>query len=117
MSNRNLRVRGRRDWLAIGALFAVMNGCAGDGCGCSLEELPGGKLPADQTIEGGAQMRVTATGLGKIEQLVDDVVNDALGEGMCLNEGDQGIVVGDIEWCMNNDGSCTTACEVNFHVD
>ena len=106
-----------RDWLVVLSLFLIMNGCAGNGCGCNLEELPGGALPADQTLEGGAQMRVTPTGVEKIEQVADDVINDALADGMCVPEGSQGIVIGDIEWCMNNDGSCVNGCNLHFHVD
>jgi len=107
-----------RHWLLIALLFVVMNGCGGNGCGgCNLEELPGGALPADQTLEGGAQMRVTPAGVAKLEAVADDVINDALAEGMCLPKGSQGIVIGDIDWCMNNDGTCTPGCNLHFHVD
>jgi hypothetical protein len=109
--------RSLRDWLLVLSLFVILNGCAGNGCGCNLEELPAGGLPADQTLEGGAQMRVTSTGVDKIEQVADDVINDALANGMCIGEGSQGIVIGDIEWCMNDDGSCNNGCNLHFHVD
>jgi MYXO-CTERM domain-containing protein len=118
MSNASVRGRSRRDWLLIAALFLIANGCgAGNGCGCTFEALPPGGLPDDQTLEGGAQMRVTPSGVAKIEQVVDDVINDALGDGMCIGEGSQGIGIGDIEWCMNDDGSCNNGCELNFNVD
>jgi MYXO-CTERM domain-containing protein len=105
------------DWLLVLSLFVIMNGCAGNGCGCNFDELPSGGLPSDQTLEGGAQMRVTPAGLDKIEQVADDVINDALAGGMCVPEGSQGILIGDIEWCMNNDGSCVNGCDVDFNVD
>ena len=113
----NSKARPVRDWLLVLSLFLIMNGCAGNGCGCTFADLPGGALPADQTLEGGAQMRVTPTGMAKIETVATDVINDALADGMCVPEGSQGIVIGDIEWCMNNDGSCTNGCNLHFHVD
>src|SRR5688500_20253840 len=48
-----------RDRLLFAGVLLVIAGCGGDGCaGCDLAPLPVGALPADQTVEGGAQVRV-----------------------------------------------------------
>ncbi len=68
---------------------AVLSGaCSGGGGGCggcgSTQPLPAGGLPVDQTVEGGGQIRVTPSGMGKIQTLARDMVDDALGEGFCV---------------------------------
>ena len=64
MSNLLGALRARRDLLLHAALLVTIAACVGDGCaGCGMGPLPGGALPADQTIEGGAQVRVTPAGI------------------------------------------------------
>ena len=116
MSNLSRGGRGRGLLVSAG-LILFFGACAGDGCGCGMEPLPGGALPADQTIEGGGQVRVTASGMNKVEQIISGAVNDALGEGMCLPSGSQGVGVGDVDWCYQNQGTCTPGCQVNINVD
>ncbi|MBA3538563.1 MAG: hypothetical protein H0T79_02960, partial [Deltaproteobacteria bacterium] len=60
-------VRKARLNAALSALFLIGAGaCSGStGC-CGLQPLPEGKLPADQTVEGGGQVRVTRSGFDKI---------------------------------------------------
>ncbi|HUS65354.1 MAG TPA: MYXO-CTERM sorting domain-containing protein [Kofleriaceae bacterium] len=99
------------------SLALAMGACAGDGCGCGFEPLPGGALPSDQTVEGGAQIRLTPSGMQKVQEVVGGAVNDMLADGMCIGENDQGVGVGDIVWCMNDDGSCQSGCNVGVHVD
>jgi MYXO-CTERM domain-containing protein len=117
MSNAGRTIRGRTDLIVVLGLSVVMGACAGDGCGCGFEPLPGGALPLDQTLEGGAQIRVTPAGMDKVEQVIDDAVTDSLADGMCIGENDQGIGVGDIVWCMNDDGVCNAGCNLGFNVD
>jgi len=120
MSNPSRAARGRRrDLLLYAALVLVIAGCGGDGCaGCGLGPLPGGSLPSDQTIEGGAQVRVTPAGINKVEGVVGDVIEDALeGQGICIPEGSQGIGIGDIEFCFNDDGSCNNGCQAGLTID
>ncbi|MBT8495555.1 MAG: hypothetical protein KJO07_21075, partial [Deltaproteobacteria bacterium] len=67
------------------ALFAMASGCTGGGCsGCAFEELPEGGLPAAQTVEGGAQVRITETGFETIEGLIVALLDDAIGSGFQL---------------------------------
>jgi hypothetical protein len=112
-------LRARRDLLLHAALVLTIAACGGGGCaGCDLEPLPGGSLPADQTIEGGAQVRVTPAGINKVEGVVSDVVEDALeGQGICIPEASQNILIGDIELCTEDDGSCNNGCEAGLTID
>ena len=95
--------------------FAFLVGMAscdlGSGCGCAVQSLPPGGLPADQTIEGGAQLRVTSSGFSKITSLIPAVVNDALAGGFCIprdNVLDAGVAEATI---------CGTAAGGFFHSD
>jgi uncharacterized protein (TIGR03382 family) len=97
-------------------LFA--GACAGNGCsGCSLEELPAGGLPAAQTVEGGAQIRVTAQGFDTLEEVANDVLGDTLEGGLCMPEAAVDLFVGDLEYCFGDNGGCDDACDVDLHVD
>lgn len=116
MSINAQKSKGRRDWLMAIGLLALFGACGGEGCGCGMEPLPGGSLPADQTLEGGGQMRITPTGLTKVEQVLDDVVTDSV-DGMCIPQGSQGVGVGTVQWCYTNDGSCTPGCQVDVTID
>lgn len=94
--------------------------CAGNGCnGCSTTPLPGGALPADQTIEGGGQLRVSASGLGKFSALVQGVLLDALGGGFCTPAGyvDGGTGT-EATWCGTSPGGACTGqgCDVDVSV-
>src|SRR5688572_29388076 len=63
--------------LSLVFLLAMAScGDLGSGCGCSMQPLPGGKLPADQTIEGGGQIRVTRAGFAKVSGFIGGVIND-----------------------------------------
>lgn len=72
---------------AFAAAFFLAIGCGGEGCaGCQTQPLPAGGLPGDQTVEGGAQIRVTEAGFTKISQIIPGVVNDLLEGGVCIPE-------------------------------
>ena len=60
-------------WLACAL---ALGGC-GD-LGCNLQPLPGGALPADQTVEGGGQIRVTQPGFQKLTSLIPAAINDLI---------------------------------------
>src|SRR5690349_3286942 len=99
---------------------AWMVGCAGQGCGgCGLQPLPAGGLPADQTIEGGAQIRVTPTGFSKLTSIIPGIVNDTLAGGFCLPKGQVDLQVVDFRFCdANPPGSCgNDTCAVDVSVD
>jgi hypothetical protein len=83
-----------------------------------MAPLPNGSLPADQTIEGGAQVRVTPAGFTKLTAIVPAVLNDSLDDGFCLGENqvvDAGIAEASI--CSGNDGMCTPGCQIDILVD
>jgi MYXO-CTERM domain-containing protein len=112
----------QRRWLNVlaSAGFIVVMGCgdSGLGCGCEMQPLPPGGLPADQTIEGGLQVRVTRTGFQNVKNVVAALINDAFGPGFCIGEIGAGIFIADVEACYQND--CTggaTGCQVDVALE
>jgi hypothetical protein len=95
--------------------FAVMSGCGGlgQGCGCSTKPLPTGGLPADQTVEGGAQVRVTPTGFQKLTSILPALLNKQLGNGFCVPKGNTLAT----DYCYQNDGSCAPGCNVSVYLN
>ncbi|RMH41410.1 MAG: hypothetical protein D6689_11245, partial [Deltaproteobacteria bacterium] len=104
----------RFDWVVALAVL-IGSGCSGGGCnGCAVDPLPPGGLPADQTIEGGMQVRVTRTGFDAIENIVKAVVQDSFGDGFCVGRQSIDAFVADGEACYRND--CTggaRGCQVD----
>jgi hypothetical protein len=119
MSKLRRAVRGDRDRLLLAGLaLAIAAGCGGDGCaGCDLAPLPAGGLPADQTIEGGAQVRVAPSGFGKVEAIIGGIIDDALGAGICIPPGETDTPLGDLTFCFENQGDCAPGCEADIAVD
>ncbi|HEY4242182.1 MAG TPA: MYXO-CTERM sorting domain-containing protein [Kofleriaceae bacterium] len=112
--------------LMFSALFVVaMGACSGaTGCGAcsSAGPLPAGGLPVDQTIEGGAQIRITPQGFQKLTSILPGVVNSALGSGFCLGQGTIGSPGGTFGtgayYCDGNEGaSCNPGCEFAISVN
>ena len=90
--------------LILSALFVlVMGACGGTGGGCggcsgtSTPPLPTGGLPAGQTIEGGAQVRVTSHGMGAITQVVKPLLLSQISGGICLPKGS--FLGGTVSYC------------------
>lgn len=86
-------VRSTKLDLILSALFVVAMGCGNFGsCGAcgAVQPLPGGKLPSEQTVEGGAQIRVTQAGFTKLTQLLPMLLNQQLGGGFCIPRGEVG---------------------------
>ncbi|MBS1123758.1 MAG: hypothetical protein H6Q90_5986 [Deltaproteobacteria bacterium] len=106
-------IRSNRLNLVLGALFIVSMGACGNlgGCGgCSASQpLPGGKLPADQTVEGGAQIRVTSQGFTKLTQVLPGLINSGFANGFCVPKGS---ALG-IAYCDLNQSQCAPGCKVN----
>jgi MYXO-CTERM domain-containing protein len=106
------KLRAARD-LALGALFIVAMGACGStgGCSCaSVQPLPAGGLPAAQTIEGGAQIRVTPHGFQTLTSVLPGLINEQLSAGFCL-PGDS-VLLGAFSYCESNSGGCTNGCRV-----
>ncbi|HEX4452943.1 MAG TPA: MYXO-CTERM sorting domain-containing protein [Kofleriaceae bacterium] len=103
----------------LAALFVVtMGACSGSsGCSCgSSSPLPTGGLPGDQTIEGGAQVRVTPAGFNKLTSILPQTLNTALGGGICIPSGNAGGAAG-ASWCDTKEGGvCGTGngCAVSL---
>jgi MYXO-CTERM domain-containing protein len=90
----------------------IAAGACSDQSGCGTQPLPGGALPPSQTIEGGAQIRVTNQGFNKLKALVPDLINDQLGGGFCVGSG---TVLG-MNYCFKNQGTCTPGCNLSVSV-
>lgn len=99
--------------------FGVASACSGGGlgCGCTSLPLPAGGLPADQTVEGGAQIRITPAGMQKINTLVTSLVEDSLGSGICIPSGEIGNAHSTFGtgtyYCYQNDDACAPGCDVD----
>lgn len=94
-------------------LLAVLCLCAcsdiGQGVPGAGTPLPAGGLPAAQTLEGGAQIRLSPAGFAKLASIVPALLNDALGQGVCVPE----FAFGATDVCYLNDGSCTQGCFID----
>ena len=99
-------VRSTRINQVVSLLFVLAMGACGNfgGCGAcgSTQPLPGGRLPTDQTVEGGAQVRVTQAGFQKLTSIIPGVLNDSLAGGFCVPKGE----VGNCSSGLGNTGAC-----------
>src|SRR5690606_7472794 len=104
----------------VSLLFVVAMGACGNfgSCGAcgSTAPLPNGRLPTDQTVEGGAQIRVTPQGFQKITAIIPGIINDSFAGGFCLPNGDIGGSFLGAEYCHQNQGGCTNACQANVQI-
>ncbi len=115
-------VRSTRINSLLSIVFITAMGACGNfgGCGAggSTGPLPGGKLPTDQTIEGGAQIRVTPAGFEKLTSIMPGIANQALSSGFCVGKQEFGFsVLGaftGVRACNQNSGSgCNPGCKIN----
>jgi MYXO-CTERM domain-containing protein len=116
----------------ISSLFVVATGACGGlggGCGaCGTEQAlppPGNaphikNMPADQTVEGGAQMRVTEQGFQRIGQVIPELLGGAISGGFPISGGSIAIAGLDLaSYCGGSNGSCTvtpTFVDANLQV-
>jgi hypothetical protein len=110
----------RTRWnLVLSALFVLAAGACGSAGGCgacsTVQPLPGGKLPADQTVEGGAQLRVTPHGIATITTIVKPLLDQQLANGFCLPGGDA--IGGIVAFCETNQGPCNNGCLITPTLD
>ena len=121
-----MRARSRLNYVISVIFVAAMGACSGSsGCsGCGTSPLPAGGLPADQTIEGGAQVRVTQEGFQKLTALLPNIVTSALSSGpICIPGNNVGVSisgfpVAEAYYCNQNSGpSCTNGCEINVSLN
>lgn len=114
-------VRSTRLNFALSLLFILTMGACGNfgGCGAcgAVQPLPGGQLPANQTVEGGAQIRVTEAGFQKLTSIVPAVLNQSLGAGFCVPSGGVGGSALGAQYCYNTQGTCTPGCNVGVSLN
>lgn len=68
--------------------------------------LPAGGLPPAQTLEGGAQIRLSAAGLVKVLSIAPAIVADEFSQGVCV--GQQSL--GGANICYTTQGACSPGC-------
>ena len=66
-------------------------------------------MPAGQTVEGGAQVRLTQAGVTKLKSYAEGVISTQLANGFCLPEGTQASV----HYCYQQQGQCNPGCKVD----
>jgi len=100
--------------LVLSAGFVLAMGACGSSGGCGgctpAQPLPGGQLPASQTVEGGAQIRVTPHGFSAITSILPGLLDTQLAGGFCLPGGS--VLAGAVDYCQNDQESCTKGCRV-----
>jgi hypothetical protein len=96
-------------------LFALAAaGACSDSSGClATTPLPTGGLPASQTVEGGAQIRITRQGFLKLTSVVPDLVNEQIADGLCVPQGNQS----GIDYCYETQAQCAPGCKVNLSLN
>ncbi len=102
--------------IVLSLVFVITFGACGgaSGCqGCASQPLPGGKLPADQTVEGGGQIRVTQAGFNKLTSIVPGLLNSGFANGFCIP---QGSALG-VDYCYTTQGQCAPGCKVNLNLN
>ena len=104
-------VRSTRLNRVLSVLFVLVMGSCGNfgSCNCTAGPLPGGKLPADQTVEGGGQIRVTPQGFNKLTSVLPGLINSQFGNGFCVPKG---TALGFVDYCGNNQGQCHPGCRI-----
>lgn len=114
-------VRSTRLNLMLSALFIVTMGCGGFGSGCgacgAVQPLPGGKLPADQTVEGGAQIRITQAGFQKLTSVLPGLLNQNFTGGFCVPAGSVGGSALGADYCYQTQGTCAPGCNVGVSLN
>ena len=119
-------VHRRRIRSIISVLFVLAMGACGNfgSCGAcgATQPLPGGKLPTDQTVEGGGQIRVTPQGFTKLTSILPSALNQAFANGFCVGRGSVGTPSGGFlatgaEWCYQTQGQCSPGCRANVSLN
>jgi hypothetical protein len=105
--------------LSLAFIFALsacgnLGGCGG--CS-SMGALPAGGLPKDQTVEGGAQIRVTQAGFTKLTSILPGLLTNQLGAGLCIPAGSVGGSAANADYCNSTQGTCAPGCKVATSVN
>lgn len=90
------------------ALALLLVSCSDIGFGVpgSGTALPEGGVPVAQTLEGGVQVELTASGLTKILDIAQNSLIEAIEQSYCLGSS----VVGDADVCSTTQGDCAPGC-------
>jgi hypothetical protein len=104
----------RHGFLLLVAVLCLGSACTDVGLGVpgAGAPLPAGGLPASQTLEGGAQIRISQPGLVKLTSTVPGVLDDAIDRALCVAEGSVSGSGFTTDYCYTSQGSCTRGCSV-----
>ena len=109
----------------LSVLFVVSMGACGNfgscgACGASAP-LPAGGLPGSQTVEGGAQIRVTPQGFTKLTSVLPGLLNQGLANGTCVPQGQAGFstfgAFTGLKYCNTTANGCSPGCKINVAVN
>jgi len=104
--------------LGLGACGGGFGGCAG--CG-SAGALPAGGVPVSQTVEGGAQIRVTPSGFTKLKDILPALANSAFGNGFCAPQQEFGFydpifnTFTGLRACTASVTGCAPGCKIDIN--
>ena len=109
----------------LSVLFVVSMGACGNFGSCSAcgatAPLPTGGLPGSQTVEGGAQIRVTPQGFTKLTSVLPGIVNQAFAAGTCVPQGQAGFstfgAFTGLKYCNTTANGCSPGCKINVGVN
>jgi hypothetical protein len=104
-----------------------LGGCGA--CGASQPLPPPGNAPTiknmdvDQTVEGGAQIRVSQQGFQKLTSILPGLLSDQLAPGFCVPQGEVGSCTGGFPntgacYCTQDNTTCgTNQCKANVSIN
>jgi hypothetical protein len=101
-------------FLALGVAVCTSLACENVGLGApgTGDPLPAGGVPASQTLEGGAQVRLSPAGLTKLTSIVPSALHDPASADVCV----PAFGIGGTDACFTNQAACTQACRVDLDV-
>ena len=74
-------------------------------------------MPPNQTVEGGAQIRVTPQGFQKLTSILPGLINNGLANGQCIGQGSVGFTTlgafTGVKYCNTNSNGCNPGCKAN----
>ncbi len=109
----------------LSVLFVVSMGACGNFGGCSAcgasAPLPAGGLPGSQTVEGGAQVRVTPQGFTKLTSVLPGIINQAFASGVCVPSGQAGFTTlglfTGLKYCNSTANGCAPGCKLDVQLN
>jgi hypothetical protein len=107
----------RQPLLLLIPALCIGAACTDIGLGLGTLPLPAGGLPAPQTLEGGAQIRLSQAGFQKLTSVAPGLLNAAIDGTPCLPRGSVGGSFSNADYCWANPLGCTAGCPIPVDLD